>query len=392
MQRRFFLGTLAIFVAVAAISMVSFYQNREIYVEVDGWFTSTAPVDAYRGAGRPEATYVVERLVTRCAWELGLSQDEIRKRNFITQFPYQTPVALQYDIGDYHACMNDAQKLADVAGFDARRQASEAKGLKRGIGYSSYIEACGLAPSNIAGALGARAGQDACMQAVLTHGGFGYAKEYHVERLLRDARLYTVYPGGTNEVLRCYIALNGLAGPGEQLARLADAIKFPLRGYGLVVETLVDKVRSAAYGRAILARHHPRLKREAVVIEDTIESLTREVDRVLRRHGRFIAEMQYVQRRVANVVIDLYAMCASVSRASAALYQKDARGDHAMPEAGGELDRAERELRLCIGFCSRASTRITETLARFTQNDDELMKSIADDCYIGQPYPFDAVL
>ncbi|HNO42523.1 MAG TPA: molybdopterin-dependent oxidoreductase, partial [Ottowia sp.] len=134
------------------------YAAPQIYVEVDGWFTSTAPVDAYRGAGRPEATYVVERLVTRCAWELGLSQDEIRKRNFITQFPYQTPVALQYDIGDYHACMNDAQKLADVAGYAARKQASEAKGLKRGMGYSSYIEACGLAPSNIAGALGARAG------------------------------------------------------------------------------------------------------------------------------------------------------------------------------------------------------------------------------------------
>jgi acyl-CoA dehydrogenase family protein 9 len=222
--------------------------------------------------------------------------------------------------------------------------------------------------------------------------GCGYANDYPYERLLRDARLYSLYPGGTNEVLRCYIALNGLAGPGEQLARLSDAIKFPLRGYGLVVETLVDKVRSAAYGRAILARHHPRLKREAVLIEDTIESLAREVDRVLRRHGRFIAEMQYVQRRVANVAIDLYAMCASVSRASAALYQKDARGEHAMPEAGGELDRAERELRLCVGFCSRASTRITETLARFAQNDDELMKSIADDCYIGRPYPFDAVL
>ncbi|HRM94533.1 MAG TPA: molybdopterin-dependent oxidoreductase, partial [Alicycliphilus sp.] len=134
------------------------YTAPQIYVEVDGWFTSTAPVDAYRGAGRPEATYVVERLVTRCAWDLGLSQDEIRKRNFITSFPYQTPVALQYDIGDYHACMNQAQQLADVAGFDARRKASEARGLKRGMGYSSYIEACGLAPSNIAGALGARAG------------------------------------------------------------------------------------------------------------------------------------------------------------------------------------------------------------------------------------------
>lgn len=222
--------------------------------------------------------------------------------------------------------------------------------------------------------------------------GCGYANDYPYERLLRDARLYSLYPGGTNEVLRCYIALNGLAGPGEQLARLSDAIKFPLRGYGLVVETLVEKVRSAAYGRAMLARHHPRLKREAVLIEDTIEALTREVDRVLRHHGRFIAEMQYVQRRMADVAIDLYAMCAAVSRASAALYQKDARGDHAMPEAGGELDRAERELRLCVGFCSRASRRITETLANFAQNDDELMKSIADDCYIGRPYPFDAVL
>ncbi|NLY27627.1 MAG: xanthine dehydrogenase family protein molybdopterin-binding subunit [Alcaligenaceae bacterium] len=138
------------------------YTTPQIYVEVDAWFTNTSPVDAYRGAGRPEATYLLERLVTRCAWELGLTQDEIRKRNFITAFPYQTPVALQYDTGDFNACMNKAQELADVAGFEARRQASEARGLKRGIGYSSYIEACGLAPSNIAGALGARAGLFEC--------------------------------------------------------------------------------------------------------------------------------------------------------------------------------------------------------------------------------------
>ncbi len=138
------------------------YTTPQIFVEVDSWFTNTAPVDAYRGAGRPEATYLLERLVTRCAWDMGLTQDEIRKRNFITTFPYQTPVALQYDVGDYHACMDKAQALADVAGFDARRKASEAKGLKRGIGYSSYIEACGIAPSNIAGALGARAGLFEC--------------------------------------------------------------------------------------------------------------------------------------------------------------------------------------------------------------------------------------
>ena len=138
------------------------YTTPQVYVEVDAWFTNTAPVDAYRGAGRPEATYLLERIVTRAAWELGLGQDEIRRRNFITEFPYQTPVALQYDIGDYHSCLNQAQELADVKGFEARKKASEAKGMLRGIGYSSYIEACGLAPSNIAGALGARAGLFEC--------------------------------------------------------------------------------------------------------------------------------------------------------------------------------------------------------------------------------------
>ena len=138
------------------------YNTPQVYVEVDAWFTNTAPVDAYRGAGRPEATYLLERIVSRAAFELGLSQDEIRRRNFITQFPYQTPVALQYDTGDFHACLNHANTLGDVAGFAARRSASEAKGLLRGIGYSSYIEACGLAPSNVAGALGARAGLFEC--------------------------------------------------------------------------------------------------------------------------------------------------------------------------------------------------------------------------------------
>ena len=138
------------------------YTTPLVYAEVDAWFTNTAPVDAYRGAGRPEATYLLERIVSRAAFELGLSQDEIRRRTFITQFPYQTPVALQYDVGDYVACMDASQKLADVAGFKARQAASKAQGKLRGIGYSSYIEACGLAPSNIAGALGARAGLFEC--------------------------------------------------------------------------------------------------------------------------------------------------------------------------------------------------------------------------------------
>lgn len=134
------------------------YATPKIHAQIKAVFTNTVPVDAYRGAGRPEATYVVERIVETAARELGIDPAEIRRRNFIHEFPYATPVGLTYDTGDYEATLKRAIELADVAGFAARRQASEAQGLKRGLGYSCYIEACGLAPSSVAGALGARAG------------------------------------------------------------------------------------------------------------------------------------------------------------------------------------------------------------------------------------------
>jgi len=134
------------------------YKTPAIYAEVKAVFTNTAPVDAYRGAGRPEASYVIERIVEQAARDLKTNPAELRRRNFITTFPYATPVGLTYDTGNYAAHLDKAIALADVAGFAARKAASAAKGLKRGLGYSCYIEACGLAPSNIAGALGARAG------------------------------------------------------------------------------------------------------------------------------------------------------------------------------------------------------------------------------------------
>ena len=134
------------------------YTTPAIYCEVTAAFTNTAPVDAYRGAGRPEATYVVERIAHQAGVEMGIAQDEIRRRNFIREFPYQTPVALNYDTGDYEQTLDAAMQMADVAGFPARSAEAQKRGKLRGLGYASYIEACGLAPSNIAGALGARAG------------------------------------------------------------------------------------------------------------------------------------------------------------------------------------------------------------------------------------------
>ncbi len=134
------------------------YKTPLIHCEVTAVFTNTTPVDAYRGAGRPEATYVVERLVETAAREMKMDPVEIRRRNFIKNFPYQTPVALCYDTGDYEATLSAALKLADVSGYPRRKEESLKKGKLRGIGYACYIEAGGIAPSNVAGSLGARAG------------------------------------------------------------------------------------------------------------------------------------------------------------------------------------------------------------------------------------------
>jgi carbon-monoxide dehydrogenase large subunit len=136
------------------------YRTPLVFTNVKAVFTNTVPVDAYRGAGRPEATYQLERVIDKAARELGIDPAELRRRNFVKpdQFPYQTPVAVQYDTGDYDATLDKALEMADAAGFAARRKESEARGKKRGLGIASYIEACGIAPSSLVGALGARAG------------------------------------------------------------------------------------------------------------------------------------------------------------------------------------------------------------------------------------------
>ncbi|MGP9820520.1 xanthine dehydrogenase family protein molybdopterin-binding subunit [Salinarimonas sp. NSM] len=134
------------------------YDIPAIYAEVDGVYTNTAPVDAYRGAGRPEATYVVERLVEVTARQLGMDPAKFRKKNYIKRFPHQTPVIMNYDVGDYTASLEKAMEIADVKGFGKRKRESARRGKLRGIGYSSYIEACGIAPSQAVGSLGAGVG------------------------------------------------------------------------------------------------------------------------------------------------------------------------------------------------------------------------------------------
>ena len=140
--------------------MAGQYKTPNIYVEVQGVYTNTAPVDAYRGAGRPEATYVVERIVETAARELGKDPTDLRRINMLQpgDFPYETPVALVYDTGDYEASLDKALEHCDYQGMDARRLDARERGKRRGIGFACYIEACGLAPSQLAIQLGAGVG------------------------------------------------------------------------------------------------------------------------------------------------------------------------------------------------------------------------------------------
>ncbi|MCM2396280.1 xanthine dehydrogenase family protein molybdopterin-binding subunit [Rhizobium sp. S95] len=134
------------------------YAIPAIHANVRTVYTNTVPVDAYRGAGRPEATYLLERTMETAARELGVSPAELRRLNFVRTFPHQTPVIMNYDAGDYEASLEAAMAAADWTGFPARRAEAAARGKKRGIGMSCYIEACGIAPSQAVGSLGAGVG------------------------------------------------------------------------------------------------------------------------------------------------------------------------------------------------------------------------------------------
>lgn len=134
------------------------YVIPNIHAEVITVYTNTTPVDAYRGAGRPEASFLLERMMETAARQLKVDPAELRRKNFITSFPYQTPVIMAYDTGDFNASLDAALKAIDYAGFPARKAKAKQDGKLRGIGFSCYIEACGIAPSKAVGSLGAGVG------------------------------------------------------------------------------------------------------------------------------------------------------------------------------------------------------------------------------------------
>ena len=134
------------------------YNIPSAFINVKAVLTNTAPVDAYRGAGRPEATYLIERVMSKAANEIGMDQAEFRKKNFIEKFPHQQCLVHNIDSGDYNAHLNKALDMADYKNFENRRSQSAKKGKLRGIGFSTYLEACGIAPSAVVMSIGCGVG------------------------------------------------------------------------------------------------------------------------------------------------------------------------------------------------------------------------------------------
>ncbi len=206
--------------------------------------------------------------------------------------------------------------------------------------------------------------------------GLGYMQEYPYERLLRDVRINLIFEG-TNEILRCFIALSGMQGPGKELSDVARAMREPIKGFGLLSDFALRKARTAL-GRERLTRAHPFLNRESVMLEEYTGELATNVDKVLRKHGKNIAEMQYTQRRVADVAIDLYGLAACLARTTRVLERRGEEG-------------ARREVDLTSIFASAAEKRLAENVRSFDKNDDELRKAVADKTYVDGGYPFDIV-
>ena len=207
-------------------------------------------------------------------------------------------------------------------------------------------------------------------------GALGYMRAQPWERLLRDARIAMVYEG-TNEILRCFIALSGMQGPGREIEEVSKAMREPIKGFGLLSDFALRKARSAL-GRERFSKSHPMLAREAVLFEEYTGQLAKYVDNVLRRHGKNIAEMQYTQKRVADVAIDLYAIASVISRTSRAIERRGEEG-------------SRREIDLASVFVTSAKHRLAENVAAFEENDDELRKTVAQRTCTDGGYPLDVI-
>lgn len=209
-------------------------------------------------------------------------------------------------------------------------------------------------------------------EAMQISGGSSYMKEYPYERLMRDARINMIFEG-TNEILRCFIALNGIKSPGEKLKLLAASpLDNPIKSMGLYYEYFSERVSRTLYGDS-LENTHEALKREAAMVEEDVVSLAESTERALQKHRGKIVVMQLVQKRLADIAIDLYLMTAAICKTTHLL--------------NDDPEKHDFELRLTKMFVLRAHRRNKERFEVMLRNADEMVKSISDSLCAKPNYP-----
>ncbi len=213
-------------------------------------------------------------------------------------------------------------------------------------------------------------------EAVQIGAGTAYMKDYPYEQCLRDTRINIIFEG-TNEILRCFIALGGMQGPGQYLKEVGAALRYPLKGIGPISDFAIKKISRDIVGLGDrITKAHPYLKKETSLIEGYVQELAAAVEKTLRKHQKDIWEREFVQKRISNIAIDLYAMICTVSRTT-----------HYIEKDG--IEKSKYVIELCSAFCDRAARRIKRNLRSMEINDDEILKEVANKTYDAGGYPFD---
>jgi alkylation response protein AidB-like acyl-CoA dehydrogenase len=219
-------------------------------------------------------------------------------------------------------------------------------------------------------------------EALQTAGGSGFMREYPYERFLRDCRINRIFEG-TNEVLRLFIALTAMKDVGTELRELSSSLKGvfddPIKGFGVLTDYARRRAKFATgLGQSELGSVHERLREPAVAALRSTRFLAAAADRILRKHGRKIIGKQFASRRLADIMIDLFALVSVLSRVDASV------------KSNG-VDGAKREIEILEAFSQQASRRIDENLARIDDNEDELIKSLAAHAVEARKYTWDTV-
>lgn len=212
--------------------------------------------------------------------------------------------------------------------------------------------------------------------------GMGYMKESPYEQMLRDARINRIFEG-TNEILRLFIALSAMNDVGQELKELSKALgnvlADPIKGFGVLSDYAKRRATHATgIGKAVLTMAHPDLKPAAQVFEECVRNLSAAVDRILRKHGKSIVDKQFATRRLADIMIDLFALASVISRVSASLNDNG-------------KEKAAKEVEILTVFCGQVSRRVRSNFGKIDDNDDELIKSLADHALAEERFIWDNI-